>query len=209
MSNKFETEQESFWAGKFGDDYSTRNAGDALIESNGALFSKILAKCPQASSLIEFGANTGLNLRAIHNVRPQMSLSAIEINDSAIKELERWGRVENIHHGSILGFRADETKDIALIKGVLIHIDPEVVPRVYQSLFHASNRYIVLVEYYNPTPVEVLYRGHKGKLFKRDFAGEMLDMYPILRVVDYGFVWHRDPEFPQDDLTWFILEKTD
>jgi spore coat polysaccharide biosynthesis protein SpsF len=35
----------------------------------------------------------------------------------------------------------------------------------------------------------------------------MLDKFPSLRVVDYGFVWKRDPVFPQDDLTWFVLEK--
>jgi len=64
MSHQFDTEQETFWAGKFGDDYSVRNAGDALIESNEALFSKILAHCPEAGSLIEFGANIGLNLQA-------------------------------------------------------------------------------------------------------------------------------------------------
>ena len=42
-----------------------------------------------------------------------------------------------------------------------------------------------LAEYYNPTPVSVLYRGHKGKLFKRDFAGEMLDKYNDLNIIDY------------------------
>jgi spore coat polysaccharide biosynthesis protein SpsF len=55
--------------------------------------------------------------------------------------------------------------------------------------------------------VEVLYRGHTSKLFKRDFAGEMLDTYPDLSMVDYGFVYSRDNNFPQDDVTWFLLEK--
>jgi len=63
------------------------------------------------------------------------------------------------------------------------------------------------VEYYNPVPVEVSYRGHQGKLFKRDFSGEMLDKFKDLRLIRYGFVYHRDPSFPQDDITWFLLEK--
>jgi spore coat polysaccharide biosynthesis protein SpsF len=25
--------------------------------------------------------------------------------------------------------------------------------------------------------------------------------------VDYGFAYRRDPNFPQDDITWFLLEK--
>ena len=67
-------------------------------------------------------------------------------------------------------------------------------------------RYICVIEYYNPTPVTVQYRGHANMLFKRDFAGEMLDRFAGLRLVDYGFVYHRD-RFPQDDLTWFLMEK--
>ncbi len=69
-----------------------------------------------------------------------------------------------------------------------------------------SKKYILIAEYYNPTPVEMEYRGHREKLFKRDFAGEMMDQYNDLTLVDYGFVYHRDP-FPQDDITWFLMKK--
>ena len=64
-----------------------------------------------------------------------------------------------------------------------------------------------VAEYYNPSPVELPYRGHEGKLFKRDFAGELMDRHSTLTLVDYGFAYHRDNCFPQDDLTWFLLEK--
>ena len=36
----------------------------------------------------------------------------------------------------------------------------------------------------------------------------MLDAFPDLRLIDYGFVYHRDPNFPQDDLNWFLMEKS-
>lgn len=65
----------------------------------------------------------------------------------------------------------------------------------------------MVAEYYNPTPVEVRYREQEGLMWKRDFAGELLDRYTDLRLVDYGFVWRRDA-FPQDDVTWFLLEHT-
>jgi spore coat polysaccharide biosynthesis protein SpsF len=55
--------------------------------------------------------------------------------------------------------------------------------------------------------VEIPYRGHSGKLFKRDFAGEILDAYSDLNLIDYGFAYHRDNYFKQDDITWFLLEK--
>jgi spore coat polysaccharide biosynthesis protein SpsF len=68
-----------------------------------------------------------------------------------------------------------------------------------------SNKYILVAEYYNPTPVEVPYRGYSGKLFKRDFAGELIDRHKM-KLLDYGFVYHRDTH-PQDDVTWFLLSK--
>ena len=54
--------------------------------------------------------------------------------------------------------------------------------------------------------VTVNYRGNSDRLFKRDFAGELMDRYP-LRLIAYGFSYHRDNYFPQDDSTWFLLEK--
>ena len=74
-------------------------------------------------------------------------------------------------------------------------------------MYKNTKKYICIVEYYNPTPVEVIYRGHKGKLFKRDFAGEMLDKYRNLKLINYGFVYKRDNNFPYDDINWFLLEK--
>ena len=57
------------------------------------------------------------------------------------------------------------------------------------------------------SPVSINYRGHKDKLFKRDFAGEIMKKYKSLKLLDYGFVYHKDLSFPQDDLTWFLLKK--
>ena len=82
-----------------------------------------------------------------------------------------------------------------------------MLPVAYQRLFDASHRYVLVCEYYNPTPTSVPYRGHADRLFKRDFAGEMLDLYPRLSLVDYGFAYRRDPVFPQDDVSWFLMRK--
>jgi spore coat polysaccharide biosynthesis protein SpsF len=208
----FLTEQEKFWAGNFGDDYVRRNQGENLIVANTALFSRILSRTANIRTVIEFGANIGLNLRAIQRLLPQASLAAIEINRDAANELRQAIPNTHVMEGSILEFanhRKDpaQTWDLAFIKGVLIHINPEQLPTVYDHLHAASSRYLLVVEYYNPSPVEVPYRGHTGKLFKRDFAGEILDRFADLQLLDYGFVYRRDPVFPQDDLTWFLMEK--
>jgi hypothetical protein len=65
----------------------------------------------------------------------------------------------------------------------------------------------MVCEYYNPAPVIVHYRGHADRLFKRDFAGELMEQWN-LRLIDYGFAYRRDKYLPyQDDVTWFLLEK--
>jgi len=202
----FQTSQEQFWAGKFGDEYTERNQGPHRIAGNIALFAKIFERTGPIRSLIEFGANRGLNLEAIRHLLPDAKLSAIEINDTAVDHLKRQNDWE-VFHDSVLTFRSDRQWDFTLIKGVLIHIDPNSLKQVYANLYDRSSRYLCVVEYYNPTPVELEYRGHSGKLFKRDFAGEIMDLYHDLRLVDYGFVYRRDPKFPQDDVTWFLMEK--
>lgn len=204
----YKTEQELFWSGEFGDDYSKRNIGVEWIASNTAFFSKILGNTRDINTVLEFGSNIGLNLRALSHLLPHAQLSAVEINTQAVNELQNWGRLEHIYHESILDFDPnDKIWDLTFIKGVLIHINPNELFSVYEKLYRSSSRYVLIAEYYNPSPVEVVYRGHEGRLFKRDFAGEILDQYKDLHLVDYGFVWHRDPNFPQDDITWFLLEK--
>lgn len=206
MMKKFKTEQENFWAGKFGNDYVNRNKDNNIVASNIALFSKIISKAPNINSIIEFGSNIGLNLRAIKNLLPSVELSAIEINELAVKQLQIIGDIK-IYHESILDFIPDTKRDLAFIKGVLIHLNPRILQEVYEKLYQSSNRYICIIEYYNPTPIELTYRGYDGKLFKRDFAGEIMDKYPDLKLLDYGFCYYRDPVFLQDDLTWFLMEK--
>ncbi len=202
----FKTEQETFWAGEFGSNYINRNPSDFELAARLALFAKIIERTNGVGSLIELGANIGNNLRVLHQLLSGAELAAVEINPDAVATLNEWGKV-TVHHQSILEFQAEQQYDMSLICGVLIHMNPKVLPQVYDLLYQLSRRYICLVEYYNPSPVEISYRGHSGKLFKRDFAGEMLDSFPDLRLVDYGFVYHRDNNYPLDDLTWFLLEK--
>ncbi len=205
--SEFKTEQENFWAGEFGNEYIYRNQDQTLFASNIAFFAKILANTNEVNSVIEFGANIGLNLLAIKTLLPNVELSAIEINEEATKHLRQHKDI-NVYHDSILNFKSEKKYDITLIKGVLIHINPENLSEVYGSLYETSNRYICVTEYYNPSPVILSYREHSEKLFKRDFAGEMLDKFDDLELVDYGFAYHRDNNFKkQDDMTWFLLEK--
>lgn len=202
----FGTEQESFWAGNFGDEYSRRNASSQIIAGNLHLFSRIFDKIEGIASVLEFGANIGMNLQAIKLLLPSAALSAVEINNTAADELRKIESLQ-VYHQSILSFNAETTYDLVFTKGVLIHINPDRLKDVYNKLYNSSRKYIVIAEYYNPTPVEIGYRGHAGKLFKRDFAGEFMAAYSDVTMIDYGFSYHGDSTFPQDDITWFLLKK--
>lgn len=202
----FRTPQEAFWAGAFGDAYRTRNVGDALVRSNEVLFRRILAAAGPLESVVELGCNIGLNLLALRRLDPDLRLTAYEINAGAVEEARRLG-VAKVEHGTILDPIEDaDTYDLSFTKGVLIHIQPDCLPAAYDNLVRLSRRYVLVCEYYNPTPVAVTYRGHEDRLFKRDFAGDLMDAYG-LKLVDYGFVYRRDPVAPQDDATWFLLSK--
>ena len=203
----FKTDQEVFWAGEFGTEYIQRNQGDALLASNLDFFAKALHAARKVKTAIEFGANIGMNLKALKLLHPMQEQHGIEINAAAARQLAQVIPAEHVHQTSILDFQPGQTWDLVLIKGVLIHINPDALPQVYDKLVAASGRYLLVAEYYNPAPVAIPYRGHADRLFKRDFAGEIMDRHPQMQLVDYGFAYRRDPNFPQDDITWFLMEK--
>lgn len=206
-AEKFSTPQEDFWAGSFGKDYIARNRSDELLASNLAFFAAALRRAGPIGSCVELGANIGMNLRALKLLYPAVRCRAVEINPEAARELGQAIGSENVFEGSIADWDPGEPADLALVKGVLIHLNPDLLPTAYDRLHQASSRLILVAEYYNPTPVPVRYRGHDDRLFKRDFAGEILDRFADVRLIDYGFAYRRDPAFPQDDINWFLLEK--
>lgn len=200
------TEQEEFWAGQFGDEYIGRNQGIEVLASKIGFWSRIVRSGGAIASCLELGPNIGLNLKALGILLPRLQMTGVEINAKAAGECAKLERVKVVNE-SILEYDSDEQFDLTFTSGVLIHINPDMLPTVYDVLYRHSRKYILVVEYYNPTPMEVNYRGNQGRLFKRDFAGEIMDRYPTLKLIDYGFQYHRDNHFPVDDATWFMMEK--
>ena len=183
--SEFKTDQENFWAGSFGDNYISRNNSNELLASNLDFFSKALKTTDKISECIEFGANIGMNLKALKLLYPEMEQYGIEINSKASEILLDTIPKENIFNESILDFLPNRKWDLVLIKGVLIHLNPDYLKHVYQTLIDSTLRYLLICEYYNPTPIKISYRGNEDKLYKRDFAGEILDIFPETELVDY------------------------
>jgi pseudaminic acid biosynthesis-associated methylase len=199
------SEQERFWAGAFGDEYTGRNS--ASPETLQPFFRTILELAPGVREVCELGANKGLNLLALRGLDPSLRLTGVELNGAACKALSRNAGIEALHT-SIQAYAAERRFDLVFTCGVLIHIDPADLPAIYRKMGALSARYVLINEYFNPTPVEVAYRGHSGKLFKRDFAGEFLDATEgRFAVVRYGFLWKRlEPAW--DNATWTLLRRT-
>ncbi len=202
----FQTEQEEFWSKEFGNQYIERNKGESLIASNIALFSKILKSAPKVKSIAELGCNIGLNLSALNRINLGLDLRGYEINQSAAKLAAENTPAQIINTTIPEPLIRDKKFDLTFTKGVLIHINPDKLDAVYQNLYTLSNRYIMVCEYYNPSPVAIEYRGHQDRLFKRDFAGELISKFN-LRLIEYGFNYHLDSYLTNDDSTWFLMEK--
>ena len=113
----FKTDQEVFWAGQFGTEYIQRNQGDALLASNLAFFAKALHQAKGFKSCIEFGANIGMNLKALKLLHPGLDAHAIEINADAAQELAQVIPANQVHNQSILDFLPSQQWDLTLIKG--------------------------------------------------------------------------------------------
>jgi pseudaminic acid biosynthesis-associated methylase len=203
----FKTEQEKFWKENFGNEYIERNKSQALLSSNIHFFSNILRKC-QINSIIEFGSNVGMNIQAIKNLLPDCCFTGLEINQKSADILKELIGEENVINKSVLDYVPGKKFDMVLSKGFLIHINPDFLDQVYEKIYTSSKKYILICEYYNPSPVSIEYRGSKNVLFKRDFCKEIMTKYKDLRLIDYGFSYRYDPVFSQDDITWFLLEKT-
>lgn len=145
--SKKQTSQEIFWSGEFGDNYIERNQGDQLLASNLNFFNTALGGCENLNSCVEFGANIGMNLRAMKLLFPNIQCSGIEINKQAASQLKKLIGDDSVFNGSISDFNPASKADLALIKGVLIHISPTQLREAYEKLHQASKRYILIAEY--------------------------------------------------------------
>ena len=201
-----DNDQQNFWAGEFGNSYISRNQSEEFLASNLHLFSRVFSKFGHSpESFIEFGANIGMNAKALKLLFPNSHYCGVEVNAEAYRQLAELADLAV--HSSIETYNLEKTYEVSFTKGVLIHLNPNNLNTAYEKLYHSSSKYILIAEYYNPTPVGITYRGFSDKLFKRDFASEILSIYADLRIIDYGFVFHEGA-FPQDDITWFLLEKS-
>jgi len=197
------TPEATVWAGRFGDAYTERQR--PVPGSNVAFFARALARTFwRPTRILEVGAGSGENIRALHELYPEASAWAIEVNETAASLIT--GARVTVGDLTEVEIPTECQPDLVVAKGVLIHIAPEDLHKAYRRLA-ASSKYVLIAEYFSPQPTAVRYRDREGLLWKRDFAHEFLLQHPYFRVLDYGFCWRFDAQAPQDDITWFLLER--
>jgi len=189
------------WRGKFGNSYIQRN-GDKTIQSRIAMWRRILRDITP-ETILEVGANIGLNIRALQEVT-EARLFAVEPNNAACRVLKTV--TDDAYDGTADKlWLADGTVNLVATCGVLIHIPPDDLAAACAEMYRVSNRYIVCIEYFSDKPEEIEYWGQSGMLWKRDFGSFWMEQHPDLKLRDYGFFWRRATGL--DNLTWWLWEK--
>ena len=207
----FKNEQEEFWVKNLATTYIDSNP---YLEPEEAKLAKkawgqILSKLDAAGidSFLECGSNIGRNIQTLNVVLPNATANIIEINPLALKECTLNNSIKSSYLGSIKDAEFTSTFELVFTCGVLIHINPNDLLQTVAKMFQLSNRYIIVAEYFNRTPISISYRGESDKLFKRDWGRFVLENFSA-ELIDYGFLWgHVYDNSGFDDITYWVFQK--
>ena len=95
------------------------------------------------------------------------------------------------------------------MKGALIHIEPDMLPVAYGKIHQAS-----LALHPGRRGRQSLARVDRYRLMSTGCSSAIspANSWTATRIspcwTAHWFAYRRDPAFPQDDVTWFLLEKT-
>lgn len=203
MTREPTTPLDQLWSGSFGDEYARRNADAG--EGRDRFWSGLLDRHPIATAL-EVGCNVGGNLRWLAERLGVENVAGLDLNRSALDELER--RVPGIRavQGPAQALPFDDASfDLVFTAGVLIHVGPHDLAAVTGEIVRCSRRFVLCAEYYADEETEVPYRGERGALFKRDYAAHYRSQHPELEVVEETFLSSQDGNW--DDVTVWLFER--
>ncbi len=210
MLKKKLTYQEKTWTGLFGNQYTKRNSvNKKIINDCEKVFLKIFKKTQLENfkNILEVGCNQGRNLRALKNIS-NAELFAIEPNESSRKLIvkKKVLKKENLKNAFVVDLPfSDNFFDLVFTSVVLIHIPENQIIKAMSEINRVSKKFILCIEYFNPTTTTIKYRGKKDLLFKRDYGSLYMENFKNLELVDYGFFWKKVTE--QDNVTWWLFKK--
>ena len=188
------TNQEEFWLGEFGQEYTNRNTPETQDEwkkwyldnwgvSKNDMNDEFIGNLPKDSKILEVGCNSGNQLIALQE-GGFTDIYGIELQAFAVEQAKKRTKNINILCGSgfDLPFK-DSYFDIVCTNGVLIHISPDDLPKIMSEMYRVSKRYIWGFEYFAEEVTDINYRGNTGFLWKADFAALFMKQFPDLKLV--------------------------
>ncbi len=209
--------QEIFWSGEFGKSYANRNSkfNNQLDEAYKALYGvsrtsmneTFLGSLPKDIRILEIGCSTGTQLKCLQSMGFS-SLYGIEIQECAVNEANKLMKDINIIQGSAfeLPFE-DEYFDLIFTSGVLIHIDPEYLPKILSEIYRCTKKYIWGFEYFSENLTPLDYRGNKGFLWKANYKEMMTTQFKDLTLLKEHFYSYIQEEGKQNVDHMYLLEK--
>lgn len=196
------SETTEFWSGDFGTAYTARNRVDWRARI--PFWDRLVAKYG-FRSVYEVGTNAAWNLSAIkHSIHGyNVQCYGCDINERAARISLAAGFALDI--GTIVFLIKNDPEsltELVFTSGVLIHVAPEELNDTMQAIIDASCDYVLAIEYEDETEVEVEYRGHAGKLWRRPY-GRLYEELG-LTLVETGKVGKEDGF---DDCVYWLLRK--
>ena len=174
----YSTEQEEFWAGTFGDEYTRRNhdsrrpcelLGDVVAHLEADRADRDGSRARLQRRPEPKGARSAPARRSVTCGRDQPRRCRGKRGPPG----RRWSRIR------FSSSSRRQSCDLVLIAG---RSDPHRPrPSWTKSTTSCTQQPRAISVWRSTTarcPIEVPYRGHRNRLFKRDFAGEILDRYP-------------------------------
>lgn len=187
------TRQMKVWQGKFGQEYTDRNA--LSLEEMESLHKRhygvsrtqinlrFLPDISPSLRILEVGCNIGNQLLCLQKAG-FTDLCGIELQAYAVEVAKARTEGINIIQGSAfdLPFK-DEFFDLVFTSDVLIHIHPSEIDKALEEIERCTREYIWGFEYYADAYQEVNYRGRDGLLWKTDFVKLWLKRFPGLALI--------------------------
>jgi pseudaminic acid biosynthesis-associated methylase len=189
------------WQSTFGVDYTNRNVIDPEIRVNA--FRQMVGDL-DVSKILEVGSNVGHNLVSLSKIK-DYQLVGLEPSKYAVMQGRSSTNLISILEGNIFDIPFKNGYfDLVFSCGVLIHISIEDLSKAMDEMYRVSNKYLLIVEYFDEKETVIPYHGQKNLLWKRDFKKHFEERFPKMKLLKTGY-WDKADGF--DRTHWWLFEK--
>jgi len=187
------TKQEQMWSSNFGVEYNKRNDWDykELNEvykkyygvERSIMNTEFLDSLPRDIRILEVGSNYGIILKSLEEMG-FTNLYGVELQwDGVLTVKQRFPKYQVLQASGLdLPFK-NGYFDLVYTSGVLIHINPENLPKFMSEMVRCSKKYIWGFEYYADKVTEIPYHNNANLMWKAPYKQIFMDGHKELKSV--------------------------